>query len=275
VSSSRVRREFGRHAAEYDRHAAVQRRLAGELDAALEGLRPRQILELGCGTGFLTGLLRTRFGGAEITAIDLSARMLEQARAACPGPVRWLLGDAEAFAWEPARYDLIVSSATVQWFARPAAAMASLSAALAPGGCSAHATFGPSTFWDLWQIFAEAEVAGGGVGVAPRGPRLPRSAELESALLACGLEVEARSRMLRATYPDCRTFLAAVKATGAAQPQRTAGPDLLRDVMRRYDRSHRLSGGVQASYELVQVVARSTAAASAQGTEAVAATKSS
>jgi len=275
MSSVRVRRAFGRHAAEYDRHAAVQRRLADELDAALTGTRPRQILELGCGTGYLTRRLRARFPRAELTAIDLSARMLERARAACPGPVRWLLGDAEAVAWEPARYDLIVSSATVQWFARPAATTAALAAALTPGGCAAHATFGPSTFWELWQAFAEAELARGAVGSGPRGPHLPGASELETALRARGLEVEARTRVLHVGYPDCRAFLAAVKATGAAQPRRAAEPGLLRDAMRRYDRSYRFGAGVRASYELVQVVGRSAAAGSAQGTEAVAATTSS
>jgi predicted TPR repeat methyltransferase len=76
---------FDDYAANYDRHLTdtlcydVPAALARELAAA--GVPPRlgRVLDLGCGTG-LSGLVLRGFSD-EITGIDLSARMLEQARA--------------------------------------------------------------------------------------------------------------------------------------------------------------------------------------------------
>jgi ubiquinone/menaquinone biosynthesis C-methylase UbiE len=65
----------------------------GRLHAAVAEAAVRnagdQVLEIGCGTGSVTVLLRAR--GAKVTAIDQAAEMLEQARLR--------LADADAVAW--------------------------------------------------------------------------------------------------------------------------------------------------------------------------------
>jgi trans-aconitate methyltransferase len=50
--------------------------LASAFEALPEGFVPRSILELGCGTGNLTLLLRERWPEAAITANDVSAEAL-------------------------------------------------------------------------------------------------------------------------------------------------------------------------------------------------------
>ena len=45
---------------------------------------PRDLLELGCGTGTLTAILMRRYPEASLTAIDASAEMIETARARVP-----------------------------------------------------------------------------------------------------------------------------------------------------------------------------------------------
>jgi len=72
-------------AAWYHQHAQVQRQVAEDLARdldALFGLQPDggPILELGCGTGFLTALLPPE----RVFATDLSPGMIEHARAALP-----------------------------------------------------------------------------------------------------------------------------------------------------------------------------------------------
>ena len=78
----RLGHNFGRQAAKYDRYAAVQRRLADELVRTLEQ-HPKNfdsILEIGCGTGYFTHLLRRAFPKARITALDLTPAILQAAR---------------------------------------------------------------------------------------------------------------------------------------------------------------------------------------------------
>ena len=71
---------------------------------------PRRILELGCGTGILTAMIREEHPDAEVTGIDLSPEMLKVA-AAKPGfkGVRFIAQDLRD-AWPTGRYDAIITS---------------------------------------------------------------------------------------------------------------------------------------------------------------------
>ena len=76
-------------------------------------IEPRRIVDLGCGPGNSTAVLRTRWPEAQITGIDTSAEMLEEARAKDPA-VEWVLSDITT--WKPIEApDLIFSNAALQW----------------------------------------------------------------------------------------------------------------------------------------------------------------
>ncbi|MEZ9302310.1 malonyl-[acyl-carrier protein] O-methyltransferase BioC [Vibrio breoganii] len=105
---------FGRAASNYDQHAQFQRdvveKLLERLPASLIG---KQILDVGCGTGYLTEKLLQR--GAEVVALDLSDKMLDQARLRCGKQVTYYLGDAEALPFADDSFDYVVSSLALQW----------------------------------------------------------------------------------------------------------------------------------------------------------------
>src|SRR5438094_590874 len=74
---------------------------------------PRRIVDLGCGPGNSTGLLRERWPEATITGLDSSADMLDAARRDYPG-IEFIGGDIAK--WAPAEpYDLVFSNAALQW----------------------------------------------------------------------------------------------------------------------------------------------------------------
>ena len=109
------------------------------------GRAPASILELGCGTGYLTALLRERFPHAAIEAVDFAPAMVAIARERVPD-ASFVVSDIEALEPEPERYDLIVSSATVQWLAEPEQTLRRLVTSLDTDGELHLATFGPGTF---------------------------------------------------------------------------------------------------------------------------------
>jgi SAM-dependent methyltransferase len=109
---------FGAVAAEYDEHrpeypeAAARWCLAPALEsrADVAGLR---VLDLGAGTGKLTGVLARL--GAEVTAVEPDSDMLAELRRRLPG-IRSLPGSAEAIPLADGSVDAVVCGQAMHWF---------------------------------------------------------------------------------------------------------------------------------------------------------------
>src|SRR5512140_3199928 len=116
-----IRRNFARRAGSYDRQACVQRLMAQGLLARIEGVLPRagRLLEIGCGTGYFTGLLKQNCNGASLVALDLDPALAAAARQRLGAPPRvaWLVADGETLS--RGRFDAIVANASFQWLTRP------------------------------------------------------------------------------------------------------------------------------------------------------------
>jgi trans-aconitate 2-methyltransferase len=123
----------------YLRYADERSRPFVELVARVEG-EPRTIVDVGCGPGHLTSVLRSRWPGASVLGVDSSAEMIERARADGDDPkVAYLLADVAT--WEPSEpVDLIVSNALFQWVPDQLAVIERLATHVAPGGTFALQT---------------------------------------------------------------------------------------------------------------------------------------
>lgn len=119
----------------YDR--AVEAYNGALLEAAAITATDR-VLDVGCGNGRSTrDAARTaRLGSA--TGVDLSSRMVaratELARVEAVTNVRFEQADAQAHAFDPARYDVALSRFGTMFFAGPVAAFANIGTAMRPGG---------------------------------------------------------------------------------------------------------------------------------------------
>lgn len=93
----------------------------GALDLALEGvLEPRQVLDLGTGTGVVALALADRYPQAEIVGIDLSPGMIDEARLRLSpelaGRVRFEVGDASALSSPGGAFELVVLSNMIPFY---------------------------------------------------------------------------------------------------------------------------------------------------------------
>jgi SAM-dependent methyltransferase len=125
-------RSFGAVAADY---AAWRPGYPADIVAFLAGGvaghdRPRRVLDLGAGTGLLTGALVA--AGHDVVAADVSADMLAELTARLPG-VRTLLAGAESLPLPDGDRDVIVAGQAAHWF-EPDAASREFLRLLAPGG---------------------------------------------------------------------------------------------------------------------------------------------
>jgi trans-aconitate 2-methyltransferase len=96
---------------------------------------PRRIIDLGCGPGNSTEILRRRWPEADIVGLDNSPEMITAATKAYPGG-RWVLGDIAT--WEAASpLDLVFSNAALQWVKNHARVFPQLLRQVAEGGALA------------------------------------------------------------------------------------------------------------------------------------------
>ena len=105
------------------------------LDLVLPRGRTLDVLDVGCGTGFLAFELVAR--GHRMTGIDFAPAMLAQARrkAAARGvSIQFEEGDAEQLAFSPAAFDLVISRHLLWTLAHPEAAIDEWVRVLRPGG---------------------------------------------------------------------------------------------------------------------------------------------
>lgn len=242
----RIGRAFS-EASHYDRHARVQRKVANDLAARLARLDlplDARVLEIGCGTGFLTEAAARACVGGDWLVTDLSSEMVERCRARIGAAPRYRFAVLDGECGEQpdgGGFDLICASLALQWFADLPRAVARLASWLAPGGHLVFTTLAAGTFAE-WRDAHRA--AGVPCGLLP----LPDLATLEAMQPALRQEPLLVSRYIDDTG-SAREFLHGLKAIGAGTPaagHRPLPPGVLRQVMRAFEEA-----GARATYEVV------------------------
>ena len=107
-----------------------------QFSAALSARLPKDgtVLDFGCGSGNIA--LHLAREGWQVTGCDVTAEMIEAARAAdVDGRVRWIVIDfVGVLPFEQGRFDAVVASSVLEYVDRPAETVAVLAARLRPGG---------------------------------------------------------------------------------------------------------------------------------------------
>lgn len=112
-------------------------RLHNELFRAAVRVGPRdRVLDIGCGTGQTTREAARAAVIGSAVGVDLSARMLEQARQLSADQglpnVTYQLADAQVHSFPPTHFDLCISRFGTMFFADPVAAFTNIGRALRP-----------------------------------------------------------------------------------------------------------------------------------------------
>ena len=106
-----------------------------DLVSRIDREQPQRILDIGCGPGNSTAVLRNRWTEAEITGLDSSPAMIERARESGI-EADWIIADASTARF-PGAWDLIFSNAAYQWIAGQSELFHKLRSNLIPGGVMA------------------------------------------------------------------------------------------------------------------------------------------
>lgn len=218
-----VAKAFDSKVIAYDRHAKLQMKCAERLAAMLPDSAPVRILEVGCGTGFLTKLLQRRYPEAHITAIDIAGNMVGYCHQKFTGflNVDFALADGEFFETAE-RYDLIVSNLSVQWFENPLTGLENLQRHLRPQGHIFYSTIGAQSFQEWQSTLA--------------GLNLPQGLVARPAYEGI---IEEQKEVIR--YKSAWDFLKDLKNIGTHQHHqgyRPLSPARLKQACARFDEAH-------------------------------------
>jgi trans-aconitate 2-methyltransferase len=187
------------------------------------------IVDLGCGPGHLTSVLRARWPGARILGVDSSPEMIERAHGRADDD-RATYELADVSEWSPSGpVDLMVSNALFQWVPEQLAVIERLAAHVTPGGTFAlqvPRNYASPSHTLLRDIAAEAPYAAHTVDlVADRGTDPIAYLDLFTRL---GWTVDVWETTYFHVLPGEDPVFAWVSGTGA-RPYLQALPDGLRD----------------------------------------------
>ncbi|MDA7949313.1 MAG: methyltransferase [Hyphomicrobiaceae bacterium] len=191
---------FGRKAATYDANAELQAQVAARLSEYLPKIDAPRVLEIGCGTGLLTGHLLSAYRDGNFLITDIAPQMVERCRRkfARSEDVRFAVANAQIRNFR-GPFDLIASSMVMQWFDDARATLKKLADQLAPGGLLLYATTGEDNLAE-WSAALQA-------AKLPPGRPSP-----------VGLPGIASEERIVIDYGSTRDFLRSLKAIGANSP---------------------------------------------------------
>jgi malonyl-ACP O-methyltransferase BioC len=247
-----INRAFGGAADGYAQTAKLQRVTARNLAGRIGGLSlpvaPR-ILEIGCGTGFLTEMLRKTLGGAHWTVTDVSPDMLAACRRELgdPADIHFLQMDGEVPTTD-GPFDLICANMTFQWFEDLPGSIAGLVSLLSPGGHLAYTTLAKGSLAE-WQ---DAHRACGFIQGTPEFPSVEELNGYWPVGLGGG---QVNVIETKRTYPSALTFARAIKGIGAETPAADHKPlsaAALRSVLRYLDQGDDVRMTYQVAYASYQ-----------------------
>lgn len=211
MSNRSIKKHFSQSAQYYDQHAAVHRTIADKLISLCpKAVEANNVLEIGCGSGFLTSQLATRFPNARITAIDISEKMIDLAkrRITAANRVTFICTDAEHFDY-PENYDLVVSSSVFQWISNLQSLFSKIRQCTETGSRIIISLMIDGTFKELHSLRSAL------YPLKPVLRALPKLIDVIEILQASGFKIEHREEQeYIENYSDAWVFFKTIKSLG-------------------------------------------------------------
>lgn len=266
---------FSRNAVNYDKYANVQKKMAHELLSVIDSEHFKNnsehlknnseinILDIGCGTGYLTEKLLGQFPKANITAVDIAPGMIDYAQQKFNHKnIKFLCTDIEDGEIN-GKFDLIISNATFQWLNQLEKTIVKLCALLNKNGMLAFSTFGNKTLHELRQAY---EIACDKLNIQPDSLTGQRFFSCDDLNGICQINLaELDSSRYRVTslekyeyefFDTVRGFLDSVKKIGAnnSNSDRTINLALTREMIKAYETVFKEDNKIKATYHCVFLI---------------------
>lgn len=253
-----IRRAFSKDPSYYHEYAEVQRESAQRLMASLEpwkAIIPKgPLLEIGCGTGFLSKELLTMFEGRPMEITDISSNMVSFSKKRLQkhtesDKVQFDVRDGEYLEAEEETYGLIIHNFVAQWFKDPSISMERMIECLKPGGLLLAAFPGNQSF-PAWRTAAEQ------AEVPYTGNELPDTEEVVVKLSAGPVQVDYYEDTIKQEFSEATDFFRHLKRIGASTvvDDQSLNPSEFRRLIEQWESNS--GGSITAEYHVVFIAAK-------------------
>lgn len=255
LDKDKVRQSFAAAARTYDDFAELQRQVGLELLRRFPvEVEDGPILDVGCGTGFLTDQL-CFIDSRQLLALDVALPMLQISRQKHPAmSAEYVCADAEKLPFANDSIEQIYSNLALQWAQDLSATFAGFKQVLRPHGRLAFATFAPKTLHELKTAWAA-------VDEHVHVNSFLSAEQIERCLLTSGFaDVCIESVLYQTQYPSVEALMRELKGIGAhnVNHQRNRKPTTRSQLlgMIKHYQALMVEHGIVASYDILFVQAR-------------------
>jgi len=252
-----IRRSFAAASVTYDSVAGLQCTVGKELLHTIDATKLNgTLLDLGCGTGFLTGELLAHSNHENTIALDIALSMLQtaQAKLADKRNIIYVCADAEQLPFAGQSIDSVFSNLALQWCRDLEAVFTGIKQALKPDGQLVFSTFGPQTLHELKSAWAT-------VDNYSHVNAFYSEAQLKQFLLQVGFNnIQIKSKLYTSCYDSVWTLMQELKQLGAhhviaGRNKNITAKTAMQQMIAAYEK-HRVRDQIPATFEVIIVTAK-------------------
>ena len=252
----KVKGSFAQAANTYDAVADLQRRVGQALftqviDRGLTGM----VLDVGCGTGFITRELMALSEIEKVIALDIAVPMLQATRQKVNSQKLSLVcADAEYLPLSEQAVHHIVSNLALQWCEDLSSVFSDFKRVLKPNGQLLFSTFGSQTLQELKAAWAK-------VDDYSHVNSFYTAAQITQALQQAGFnQIQVNEKIYLSQYESAMALMRELKAIGAhnvtsARRKTMTGKKKMQTMIAEYELL-RSNGLIPATFEIITVMAR-------------------
>ena len=257
VNKAKIQRSFANASLTYDGVANLQRTVGEALFLFLDANKiTGAVLDLGCGTGFLSGELIKQTSYKTLLALDIALPMLQatQAKLANESNINYICADAEHLPFTAQSIDSVFSNLALQWCSHLEGVFTDIKRTLKPEGQLVFSTFGSQTLQELKKAWST-------VDSYHHVNAFYNEAQIKHFLQQAGFTIiKINSTVFTSRYDSVWTLMKELKHLGAqhvvaGRNKKITTKTAMQKMITAY-KKHKVSDQIPATFEVISVIAK-------------------